>query len=199
MNYLGHAYLTRNHPELIAGNFAGDSYKGRLSKFDHLPKNILDGVKLHRFIDHFTDRSEHLLAVSRLLNQEGIKRITFIAIDILIDHYLAKNWKNYHGAPYPEFIEWVYSQTDPYLNQMDEEFDMLYYRVKKYGWMFDYAHEDGIQNILRQFSKRIPFENNLTETFTAYKKHEETFSNHFANFLIEIDQASDEFIFSLQH
>jgi len=198
LNYLGHAYLARKYPELIAGNFAGDSYKGKLSKFDHLPKYIVDGVRLHRFIDNFTDHSPHLVQASKLLNQEGIQRITFIALDILVDHYLAKNWKDYHETPYPDFIHWIYSQTDPHLDYIDDEFDMLYYRIKKYGWMLDYAEEDGIQKILRQFSKRIPFENNLTLAFEAYKKHEQTFSNHFKNFLIEIEDASDEFILSLQ-
>ena len=60
MNYLGHAYIARNNPELIAGNFAGDSYKGYLDNFEHLPKDILNGVKLHRFIDDFTDHNENI-------------------------------------------------------------------------------------------------------------------------------------------
>lgn len=197
MNYLGHAYIARNHPELIAGNFAGDSYKGNLDKFNYLPLAIVNGIRLHRFIDHYTDHSVHIVAAAKLLQDEGVKRIAFIATDILLDHFLAKYWSDYHETKYENFVEWIYANTDPHLENIDDEFDFLYIRIKKYGWMLDYNTEEGIQKILRQFSKRMQFENSLTEAFAVYKKHEETFRNHFSNFLIDIDKASAEFISTL--
>ncbi len=197
MNFLGHAYIARKHPELIAGNFGGDSYKGNLNKFDFLPKHILDGIKLHRFIDNFTDHSPHILAAGKHLQSKGIQKIAFIATDILVDYYLAENWSDFSDMTYDEFLNYVYQYTDENLHHLDDEFDQLYYRVKKYGWMKDYESEKGMRKIFRQFSRRIGFENKLKECFEIYLNEKKTFDEHFKHFLVEIDQASIEFISTL--
>lgn len=197
MNFLGHAFLARKNPELIAGNFAGDSYKGNLDKFDYLPKHILDGVRLHRFIDNFTDTSEHIKKAGKILQEKGITKIAFIATDILVDYYLAKNWAEYSEIKYDEFLDFTYNNTDPYLDFIEDEFDRMYVRLKKYGWMKDYESEDGMRKIFRQFSKRIGFENDLQQCFEIYLNEHETFGNHFKTFLIEVEAASDEFIRTL--
>lgn len=197
MNFLGHAYIARNYPELIAGNFGGDSYKGNLDNFDHLPKHILDGIKLHRFIDHFTDHSEHIILAGKHLQENGIRRIAFIATDILVDYYLAGNWKDYSDLSYDEFLEFVYTSTDQNLEYMDDEFHLLFSRIKKYGWMKDYESETGMRKIFRQFSKRIGFENDLQKCFEMYLNEQKTFDQHFKNFLVEIEAASIEFISTL--
>ena len=197
MNFLGHAYIARNHPHLIAGNFGGDSYKGNLEKFNHLPKNILDGIKLHRFIDNFTDHSEHILKAGKYLQEKGIKKIAFIATDILVDYYLAGNWSKFSGQTYDEFLEFVYHHTDKDIDHLDDEFDLLFYRLKKYGWMKDYESEKGMRKIFKQFSKRIGFENDLKKCFELYLNEHKTFDEHFHNFLVEIEAASIEFISAL--
>lgn len=197
MNFLGHAYIARNYPHLIAGNFGGDSYKGNLSKFDFLPKHILDGIKLHRFIDNFTDNSEHIIKAGKHLQSKGIKKIAYIATDILVDYYLAGNWGQFSDETYDNFLEFVYLQTENDLEHLDDEFNLLFLRVKKYGWMKDYESEKGMRKIFRQFSKRIGFENDLQKCFELYLNENETFDEHFNNFLVEIESASIEFISTL--
>ena len=197
MNFLGHAYIARNNPQLIAGNFAGDSYKGSLQKFEHLPKQILDGVKLHRYIDNYTDSSPHILAAGQILKDQGIKKIAFIATDIILDHYLAKNWNTYSNVGYEEFIDIIYANTDPHLDYLTEEFKFLYYRLKKYDWLNDYSSEAGIRGILHQFSVRIGFANDLDDCMNIYLKNAAVFDDHFARFLKDIESDSSNFIAAL--
>ena len=197
MNFLGHAYIARNHPHLIAGNFGGDSYKGNLENFDYLPKHVLDGIKLHRFIDDFTDHSEHIILAGKYLQEKGIRKIAFIATDILVDYYLAENWGNYSNLSYDSFLNFVYESTDKNLEHLDDEFNFLYSSLKMYGWMKDYESETGMRKIFRQFSTRIGFENNLKECFEIYLNDKKTFNEHFKNFLVEIETASIEFISTL--
>ena len=56
MNYLAHAYLSFNHPEILTGNMISDFVKGK-KKFDY-PTTIQKGIMLHRAIDQFTDTHE---------------------------------------------------------------------------------------------------------------------------------------------
>ena len=53
MNYLAHAYLSFNDPEILVGNMISDFVKGK-KKFDY-PLRIQAGIMLHRIIDEFTD------------------------------------------------------------------------------------------------------------------------------------------------
>ena len=54
MNTLAHLHLSGDDPELILGNFIGDSVRG--DEFSQLDERVQAGVMLHRKIDRFTDK-----------------------------------------------------------------------------------------------------------------------------------------------
>ncbi|UKN01839.1 ACP phosphodiesterase [Paracrocinitomix mangrovi] len=193
MNFLGHAYIARNNPELIAGNFAGDAYKGNLEHFD-LPKNIINGVKLHRFIDDYTDHSPYILEAGHIFQSKGIKKITYIATDIIMDHFLAREWNSYSKKDFNIFIDQVYQKTDQYLTDLDPGFIRMYNNLKHYGWFFDYSTEEGIRKILWQFSKRINFENDLPKCMDIYVENKGQFDELFGTFILDIKEQSRQFI-----
>ncbi|MBD3637265.1 MAG: DUF479 domain-containing protein [Crocinitomicaceae bacterium] len=193
MNFLGHAYIARNHPELIAGNFAGDSYKGNLDNFD-LPKNIIDGIRLHRYIDDFTDHSDLILKAGHIFRLQGIQKIVYIGTDIIMDHYLAREWNVYSSKDYDLFVQRVYQHTDKYLEHLAPEFQGLYTSLKKYKWLYDYPTESGIRKILTQFSQRLRFDNELIRCMDVYLENQVELDHIFSTFLIEIKHASVEFI-----
>ncbi len=194
MNFVGHAYIARNHPELIAGNFAGDSYKGNLDKFSYLPKHIVDGIKLHRYIDNFTDTSPHIKSVGKIFQNEGVTKVAYIACDIILDHYITKNWSQFSSKKLEEFVAIVYKQTDENLVHLDQEFHFMYGMLKKHGWLFQYHTEDGIEIILKQFSRRIGFKNDLVKCMDIYKNKKVTIDAHFSDFMDSIVQNSGVFI-----
>lgn len=194
MNFLGHAYISRDHPHLIPGNFAGDSYKGRIEKFAHLPKDVVDGVRLHRFIDDFTDTSPNIIKVGRIFQDGGVQKVGFIASDILLDHYLSREWSHYSQRAYSDFVHFVYTETDQQLQELHSEFQWMYGLLKKYGWLFDYPTIPGISKILSQFSKRIGFENDLLLTVDIYQNRQNDIDSLFHDFLEEINEAKTEFL-----
>ena len=93
MNFLAHAYLSFDKPEILTGNMIGDFVKG--VNFTHLPSEIQKGVQLHRKIDSFTDKhSVFKKTVFRISDKHGKYR--FVIADLFYDHFLATNWKEYH-------------------------------------------------------------------------------------------------------
>ena len=199
MNYLGHAYIARNHPELIAGNFAGDSYKGKIEKFSHLPAHIYNGIRLHRFIDDYTDSANEILEVGRILRKAGIDRVGLIAADILLDHFLSKNWHHYSTVDYPDFVDYVYRHTDSNLHHLESRFQFTYDKLKTYGWFFDYPTLPGIEKILVQFSKRISFENDLAKSAVAYDRNGDEIDDLFDRFMSCINSDAEKFIIDKLH
>jgi len=188
MNFLGHCYLTRHNKELIPGNLAGDYYKGDLSNFKDTPKHIIKGAEIHRFIDSNTDNSHQIQEVAHLLQESGIKRISYIASDILLDHYLAKNWKKFSSKNLNKFIKKSYKLTENELENLPAEFAPLLKQMKKHDWLSKYKYEEGIDLILHQFSHKISFKNNLHESFLAYKANQKKIDKLFKAFLKQIDK-----------
>ncbi len=194
MNFVGHAYITRNYPELMAGNFAGDSYKGNLDKFNALPSHILNGVRLHRFIDDFTDSSDLIKSIGKIFQDKGITKVTYIATDILLDHFLTKNWSDYSSKTYSEFIQILYDQTDENLKYLEEEFCFMYALLKEQKWLFQYSTTEGIDMILWQFSRRIGFKNDLTKCMRIYLAETEKIDMLFREFMESIVEESAKYI-----
>jgi acyl carrier protein phosphodiesterase len=194
MNFLGHCYLCQDNPSLITGNLGGDFYKGKLEKFNTLPKHILGGLKHHRFIDSYTDQSAAIIKAAHIFQQNGIAKVSYIACDILIDHCLAKNWGLYSPIAYTDFIGRVYRQVDKDLQHMPPEFRFLFSKMKEYRWLFGYPTREGIGLTLSQFSNRLAFPNNLKSALEVYLQHETELENIFKSFLNDIKTASDDFI-----
>jgi len=194
MNFLGHCYLSQNNLKLITGNLGGDFYKGNLKKFNDLPEHILDGVKLHRFIDNYTDQSDQIKSVASIFKNEGISKVSFIACDILLDHYLSKNWTQFSKTGYIEFIRAIYSEVEKNQSHMSDDFRFLFNKMQQYGWFYEYPTIEGIALILRQFSSRLGFNNALPDSIHVYLNNQKTIDSYFESFVIDIKNASNEFI-----
>ena len=194
MNFIGHAYIARDYLELIPGNFAGDAYKGNLNKFKHLPIHIRRGIELHRYIDDFTDNAPQVKAVAKIFKDSGVSKVSFIATDILLDHFITKNWSDYSDESYGMFIRMIYRVTDANLVHLEEEFCFLYEKLKKYNWFEQYPSEEGIDMILWQFSRRMGFKNDLTQCMGIYQKNKTDIDDLFGAFMEEIVEKSSGFI-----
>ena len=107
MNILGHCLLSGDNPHLLIGNFIADGLPR--SKWSKLPASIQKGVRLHHFIDTFTDshpKTEELIASLR--PSQG--KYAPVVSDLLIDHVLARDWDRYASIPLPDFVDRVHTE-----------------------------------------------------------------------------------------
>lgn len=152
MNYLAHIYLSGNDEELKIGNFIADSVKGK--KYLSYPEQIKKGILLHREIDSFTDA--HFLVrqgTARLMPKYGL--YSGVILDILYDHLLAKNWKEYHPQNLADYVAEFYIL-------LETNYKVLPKRVKSFlpimcqqNWLLSYASLSGIESILFQMNHRV--------------------------------------------
>lgn len=198
MNFLGHCLLCKDHLELITGNFGGDFYKGNLDNMVDVPKHVIDGVRLHRFIDESTDNSAHIREIAHFLQSNEVQRVSYIGIDFLLDHYIATHWKDYHDMPYLNFLNQIYSQVEADFDQLTIEFRYFYAVMKDYGWFLDYPLEPGMKRVMVQYSKRIGFENNLPHALDLYYEHKKHFDTCFKSFMEEVIPKTEKFILSMK-
>ena len=121
MNFLAHIYLSGNNKLVTIGNFIADGIKGK--DYKNYPKEVQIGILLHRQIDSYTDSHETVRKSTKRLH-EKYGHYSGVIVDILYDHFLAKNWTKYSDIPLSDYVE------DFYVS-LEEHFHLLPLRIKK--------------------------------------------------------------------
>ncbi len=189
MNYLAHIYLSGEVEELKIGNFIADSVKG--NKFQHFPKKIKDGIILHRALDTFTDKHPTVRkSTHRLFPAYG--HYSAVIVDILYDHFLAKNWEDYSEIP-------LFDYTQNFYNLLQDNYEILPLRVQQFlpymlkdNWLYNYATLEGIGKILFQMDQRTKNRSKMKFATKELKLHYSLFEAEFTVFFNEIIHYSSE-------
>ena len=150
MNFLAHLYLAQS-PEGQIGNFIADAIKGK--KYEHLPLEIQKGIIHHRAIDTFTDTHEIVKRSKRRLHSR-YGHFKGVIIDILYDHFLAKNWSKYADISLFDFSENSYQLLANNFDLLPEKTQYLLPYMREQNWLYSYRTIEGISKILWGMNKR---------------------------------------------
>lgn len=163
MNYLAHAYLSFNKPDILAGNMISDFVKGR-KKYDY-PETIRQGISLHREIDSFTD-SHWATKEAKDIFRPAYRLYSGAILDVVYDHFLALDENEFTDDSLKTFTINTYNLLDQYTSYFPEKFAPMYPYMKTHNWLYNYKHREGIQKSLDGVVRRAKY---LTESDTAYQ------------------------------
>ena len=195
MNYLAHLFLSGEDEDLMVGNFIADAIKGK--QLDRFSAEIQRGVRLHRAIDSFTD-SHEITKLSKARLNAGYRHYAGVIIDIYYDHFLAKNWSDYHYLPLADFTTKVYEILENYQDILPERIaHMLQYMVPQ-NWLLNYAHYEGINRVLNGMSRRTKFDSGMEHAIHELKLYEELFENEFSLFFPQLQLFVEDEIKSIK-
>lgn len=179
MNYLAHALLSNNDPNLLVGNFIADHLRG--NDFRDFPPEIIDGIYLHRRIDTFTD-AHSLFKKSKRVFYNGFERYSGILTDIYFDHLLARDFEKYGAGNLADFsarVYKVYQQHSQLLPQSSSRF--LDYVIGNNIYPA-YATIEGIEKVLYHLSHRIKHNVKLDDSIRLFRAHEKELESNFSSF-----------------
>ena len=191
MNFLAHLYLANENSERKIGNFIADSIKG--SHFKHLPFGIQKGIIHHRAIDTYTD-SHPIVKRSkrRLHNRYG--HFKGVIIDILYDHYLAKDWDKYSKISLDVFSEESYQLLQDHITILPQKIQYLLPYMRSQNWLFNYRSIEGISKILWGMDKRTKGISKMNLAKEDLIKNYEEFQDDFTYFFSDLKKFSDNYI-----
>ncbi len=179
MNYLGHAYLSYNQPEILVGNMVSDFVKGK-ARFG-FNGNIQKGIMLHRSIDEFTD-NHPATKRAREVFKKDYRLYSSPIIDILYDHFLANDPESFNDETLMRFTEETYKHLENNASALPIRFLHAFTYMKSENWLYHYKYEYGIRKSLGGLVRRSSF---LTETDTAY--------NLFIEHYVHLDECFHDF------
>ena len=183
MNYLAHLFLSGNDDSIKIGNFIADGIKG--NKYQLYPITIQKGILLHRQIDWFTDNNEIVKQSKKRLNKR-YGHFKGIIIDILYDHYLAKNWITYADIPLQKFTHSFYDCLGDNYNLLPEKIQFMMSFMIKEDWITNYANLEGIENVLIGMNRRTKGKGQMNLAIEDLNNNYEEFENDFTLFFNQL-------------
>lgn len=152
MNHLAHLLLADGSPESIIGNFLGDFAKGRPE--GRFPPAVVRGIRLHRRLDVFTDSHPAMLSAVEQLPRAR-RRYAGIAIDMALDHILARDWHARDATGFTAFRRHVYAVLQAQNHLLTPRARRIVPALAGDDWLLAYAQWRGINQALNGMSRRL--------------------------------------------
>lgn len=183
MNFLAHIYLSGENEFITLGNFMADGIKGK--GYKKYPKDFQVGILLHRHIDSYTDAHKTFRKSTKRLHKK-YSHYSGVIVDILYDHFLAKNWERYSDISLETYVQDFY-------DSLMKHYDILPTRVKKMtpymiadNWLLSYASIEGISKVLNGMNRRTNNQSGIDKAVEELEEFYELFETEFTLFFNEL-------------
>lgn len=153
MNFLAHSLLGFNNTELIAGQFCGDFVRG--SELSGFAPGIERGIRLHRYLDVFTDSFPALQPVRRNMHQVP-RRFAGIVIDVLFDHYLATHWDAINEQSLESHAAHVHAALHKHREVLPDALRRFMIALQEHNILVANRDIAAIEHTLARLAKRSP-------------------------------------------
>jgi len=189
MNFLAHIYLSGDNDLVTIGNFIADGIRGK--KYLEFPVDIQTGILLHRQIDTFADANKTFRESTKRLHK-NYGHYSGVIVDILYDHFLAKNWNNYSDTPLNDYV-------DEFYDSLQDHFELLPTRIQKMmpymiadNWLLSYASIEGITKVLEGMNRRTKNRSQMNLAVNELQEFYNEFEDEFTRFFDELIAFSNQ-------
>lgn len=190
MNFLAHAYVSGDDPEILVGNFAGDFIKGRQALSGY-PPGIAAGVMLHRAVDEYTDQHPVVRASKHRL-RAGYRHYAGVIVDVFYDHFLAARWTEFHPEPLKDFAASVYHTMNQYRSILPARFNHVLRYMTQGNWLLGYQSVQGIRGALTGMASRTTHASGMENAADDLEEHYKAFDDEFTRFFPDLIRFTTE-------
>lgn len=183
MNHLAHLFLSSDNEEEMVGQFIADAVKGR--DFNLYSEHVRNGILLHRWVDFFTDTHE-LVKELRAAYRPKLGLYSGVLIDLVFDHYLAKDFHVHAGRQLEEFQQYTFGVLNKHEESFPDRMKNYFFHMKDKEFMLKYAHPVGMAVIVRQMGLRNPRGESLIAAGDFFDDYVEMASPYFSVFFEDL-------------
>jgi acyl carrier protein phosphodiesterase len=191
MNYLAHAYLSFNHPEILVGNMISDFVKGK-KKYD-FPPGIQQGITLHREIDRFTDEHPAIKNAKEIF-RPAYRLYSAALVDVVFDHFLATDQNEFGENGLEIFAENIYDGLGRHTHHFPEKFNFMFPFMKSQNWLYNYRFRWGIEKSLGGVVRRAKYMEESETAFRLFNENYDQLESSYRAFFPEVKSHALNFI-----
>lgn len=190
MNYLAHLYLSGTSSDVLLGNFLADMVKNKYREV--LSEEVLEGIRLHRAIDSFTDQHELVLQGARRLYAKHSKYAP-VLLDVFYDYLLVENWELYTQELFFDFKQRIYQTLSLQLSEIPPAFQARTKSMIQHDWLNSYAHLEGMAYTFDRLKARVSKPALLEGSVESLQIHHAALTEEFNHFFPDVIQMVKEF------
>lgn len=183
MNYLAHAFLSGDDPELLLGNFIADSVKGKQIQL-YAPQ-VIKGIKLHRLIDAYTD-SHAIVEFSKARLRPTYKKFAPVIVDMFYDHFLASRFQQFTAESLGAYTKRVYAIVNSNFENLPMRMQHMLPHMMHHNWLQSYAKIEGINQALTGMSRRTSFDSGMETATLELERNYDQYASEFESFFPEL-------------
>ena len=168
MNFLAHAYLSFNHPEILVGNSISDFVKGK-KKFEY-SQGIQQGIFLHRQIDLFTDDHQATKEARKFL-KPAVGLYSGAFVDVAYDHFLANDINEFTDDSLRDHASQTYDILIKYYQVLPASFQTMLPFMQSQNWLYNYKNLTGTQSSFGGVVRRARYLYSSREVFDLFQEN----------------------------
>lgn len=161
MNHLAHALLAGDDEALRLGGMLGDFVHGTPDPA-RFPARVIDGIRLHRAIDVYTDAHPEVVEARRLL-PAPYRRFGGILLDMWFDHELAQDFARWSAEPLGAYSDGLRALLYRHHELLPEGLKRFLAYMDAHDLPAGYAERSEIERALRGVSARLSRANPVGE------------------------------------
>ncbi len=185
MNFLAHSLLAHGDPAAVAGQFCGDFVRGSAG-LEAFPDGVYRGIIIHRKIDTFTDTHAEVVAARRLF-EAPYRRLAGILIDVLFDHFLARDWARYSSTGLADHVAEVHAALAAYRRYLPESLLRFERYLQRERVLVGYRELAGVRTSYERLGRRSPAFAALATGLVPVLQNEAALHAHFERFYPALD------------
>ncbi|MPS65837.1 ACP phosphodiesterase [Chryseobacterium sp.] len=182
MNYLAHSFLAFTDGQIV-GQFLEDFIRNK-ERFS-FPKEIQDGITLHRAIDTFTD-SHPAIHEAKKVFSPLVRLYAGAFVDVSMDYFLAndlslnsqKEWKDHSLKVYR-----VLNENSQFLS---ENFKRMLVKMEHDDWLYNYREDWGIKFSIQNVLNKAKYLEKDIPVFQAFLDHKEILQKCYDDFFPDL-------------
>lgn len=183
MNFVAHIHLSGENEMIKIGNFMADGVRGK--QYENFSGEIQKGILLHRAIDTFTDAHPIFRQSTKKLHSR-YHHYARVIVDMYYDHFLAKNWSDYHNESLALYSEKFYQSLLDNHSILTSKAQHLLPYMMEYNWLVNYQSVSGIERILSQMDHRTKNQSLMRFAAEELVAHYDEFEAEFSLFYKEV-------------
>lgn len=182
MNFLAHSFLTFNDGQIV-GQFLEDFIRNK-ERFN-FPKDIQDGITLHRAIDTFTDAHPAIHEAKKAFSPL-VRLYAGAFVDVSMDYFLATDFKLHSLNGWKKHSLNVYRVLNENLHYFPETFKRMLTKMEQDDWLFNYREDWGIKFSIQNVLNKAKYLEKDIPVFEAFLDNKNILQNCYNEFFPDL-------------
>ncbi|UOE38424.1 acyl carrier protein phosphodiesterase [Chryseobacterium oryzae] len=182
MNFLAHSFLTFNDGQIV-GQFLEDFIRNK-ERFN-FPKDIQDGITLHRAIDTFTDAHPAIHEAKKVFSPL-VRLYAGAFVDVSMDYFLATDFKLHSLNGWKKHSLNVYRVLNENLHYFPETFKRMLTKMEQDDWLFNYREDWGIKFSIQNVLNKAKYLEKDIPVFEAFLDNKNILQNCYNEFFPDL-------------